>query len=51
MRGFRVEIEARIREQHEATRRHFDVMVEKVEAAVRRGGDRGRETPFLPSSC
>ena len=35
MRGFRVEIEARIREEHETTRRHFDVMVEKVDAAVR----------------
>ena len=25
----------RIREEHETTRRHFDVMVEKIEAAVR----------------
>ena len=25
----------RLREEHETTRRHFDVMVEKIEAAVR----------------
>lgn len=35
MRDFRVEIEGRIQEQHETTRRRFDVMVERVETAVR----------------
>jgi hypothetical protein len=35
MREFHTAVEARIREEHETTRRHFDVMVEKVEAAVR----------------
>ena len=35
MREFRGAIEVRLREQEEAIRRHFDVMVEKVEAAVR----------------
>ena len=31
----RSELEARIKEEGDTTRRHFDVMVEKVEAAVR----------------
>jgi hypothetical protein len=35
MREFRVAIETRIHGQEETTRRHFDVMVERVEAAVR----------------
>jgi hypothetical protein len=35
MREFHDVLEARILEQSETMRRHFDVMVEKVEAAVR----------------
>lgn len=35
LRELRTDIEARIKEDGEATRRHFNVMVEKVEAAVR----------------
>jgi hypothetical protein len=35
MGQFRGEFEGRLREEHEAMRRHFDVMVERVEAAVR----------------
>ena len=35
MHGIQVHLEARIREEGEATRRHFNIMVEKVEAAVR----------------
>lgn len=35
MREFRSEIEARDHEEHQTTRRHFNVMVERVEAAVR----------------
>jgi hypothetical protein len=34
-REFRAAIDARFREQEETIRRHFDVMVEKVEASVR----------------
>ena len=35
MRGYHDALEARILEQSETMRRHFDVMVERVEAAVR----------------
>ena len=35
MREFRAAIETRLHEQDETTHRHFDVMVERVEAAVR----------------
>lgn len=35
MRELRTELLARIQEDGETTRRHFNVMVEKVEAAVR----------------
>ena len=35
MRELRTELLARIREDGETTRRHFNLMVEKVEAAVR----------------
>jgi archaellum component FlaC len=35
MRELQVHLEARIREEGETTRRHFNVMVERVEAAVR----------------
>ena len=35
MREYHLQIEARLHHEHETTRRHFDVMVEKVESAVR----------------